>query len=74
MTKVFITADIPAGLEQAWLQHVRNFDVAHPGCHFEIAQDAPNMTIMEAVEKLRIYPGLTFAEVFERGPDKGGKS
>ena len=27
---------IPEALTKAWLQHVRDFDIAHPGCHFDM--------------------------------------
>lgn len=65
-SKIFITAEIPQELEQKWLQHVRDFDVSHPGCHFEVAMDRPDINIMEAVKKLQVDPALTFAQIFER--------
>jgi hypothetical protein len=65
-TKIFAIAHIPPGLEQAWLQHMRDFDVKHPGCHFEIALEAPDLSLAEAVEKLRVDPALTFSQIFER--------
>ena len=65
--KLFTIAHIPSEFEQAWLQHLRDFDVAHPGCHFEVAADAPpDSTIAEMVEMLRINPALTFTEILER--------
>jgi hypothetical protein len=66
LTKIFITAHIPSGLEQAWLQHVRDFDTAHKGCHFEIPIEAPDISLREALEKLRVDPALTFTKIFER--------
>lgn len=33
--KIFTVAHVPPALEQAWLQHLRDFDTAHAGCHFE---------------------------------------
>jgi hypothetical protein len=65
-TKTFIIAHVPAGLEQAFIQHVRDFDVAHPGCHFEIGLESPDLSLVEAIEMLRINPGLTLADVFTR--------
>lgn len=65
-TKVFITAYIPPELEQAWLQHVRNFDMDHKGCHFEVAMDAPDITLAEAVERLKVEPDLNFTQIYER--------
>jgi hypothetical protein len=65
-TKTFLIAHVPAGLEKAFIQHVRDFDVAHPGCHFEIGLESPDVSLAEAVEMLRINPGLTMSDVFER--------
>jgi len=67
MTKVFTIATMPQELAQAWLQHLRDFDVAHPGCHFEVGvEPPPDVTIAEAVEALQVDPALTFTQVFER--------
>jgi hypothetical protein len=66
MTKTFIIAYVPEGLEKAFVQHVRDFDVAHPGCHFEIGLESPDVSLAEAVEILRVKPGLTFSEIFKR--------
>jgi hypothetical protein len=70
MTKTFIIAHIPPELEKAFMQHVRDFDVAHPGCHFEIGLEAPNASLADAIEILRVEPGLTFTEIFERATKK----
>jgi hypothetical protein len=69
-TKTFIIAYIPTGLEKAFVQHVRDFDVAHPGCHFEIGVEAPHASLAEMVDMLRIDPALTFTDVFERARKK----
>lgn len=61
--KVFTLAHLPEALVQAWLRHMRDFDTAHPGCHFEVMADAPGMSIGEMVEKLRVEPALTFTEI-----------
>ncbi len=66
MIKVFTVAHVPAELEQAWLQHLRDFDVANPGCHFEVGVDGPEEPIAEMVEHLRVDPSLTFGAIFER--------
>lgn len=65
-TKIFTVAHLMPGLEQAWLQHLRDFDVAHPGCHFEVAADAPDKTLAEMVELLRVNPELTFQQIMRR--------
>ena len=63
--KVFIRATVPADKVQALLQHVRDFDVANAGCHFEIGADV-DRPLAEIVEMLKVNPGLTFTQVFER--------
>ena len=63
MAKVFTIAHVPDELAQAWLQHLRDFDVAHPGCHFEVMQET-DVSLREAVEMLKVEPGLTFTEIF----------
>jgi hypothetical protein len=45
-TKVCIVARVPTELVQDLMQHVRDFDKAHAGCHFEIYA-ATNMTMEE---------------------------
>jgi hypothetical protein len=64
--KIFTISHVPEELLQAWLQHLRDFDTAHPGCHFEVAIDAPDMPIEGIVELLKINPALDFQAVFER--------
>jgi len=65
-TKIFTIAEVPHGLEQAWLQHLRDFDTAHPDCHFVVAADALTHSMAEMVDMLKIEPGLTFQQIFER--------
>jgi hypothetical protein len=69
MVKIFTRAHMPAELQQAWLQHLRDFDTAHPGCHFEVMADAPQTSMRAALEAIRVNPALTFEQIFER---KGG--
>jgi hypothetical protein len=64
--KIFVIAHLPDQLQKAFTQHVRDFDVANPGCHFEIALDGPNMTVIEMVDAIRLNPALSFAAIFER--------
>jgi len=64
--KIFTVADVPDELSQAWLQHLREFDDAHPGCHFQVAADAPELPMAKIIEMLQINPGLDFQAVFER--------
>jgi hypothetical protein len=65
--KIFTTAHIPEELQQAWLQHLRDFDTAHPGCHFEVALDAPDASLIDMLRALRVNPELTFQQIIERG-------
>lgn len=64
--KLFIRVHVPAGLANAFVQHMRDFDTAHPDCHFEIAADLPDIPLAEAVEMVRVNPALTFVDVFKR--------
>jgi hypothetical protein len=64
--KIFTVAHVPPALQQAWLQHLRDFDTAHPGCHFEVGIDGPEVTLEEMVDRLQVNPGLTFHEIFDR--------
>lgn len=64
--KVFTVAHIPDDLQQKWLQHLRDFDTAHPGCHFEVGIEAPDVSITKVVERMRVEPELTFTQIFER--------
>jgi hypothetical protein len=58
MTKIVTVAHIPEALEGQWLQHVRDFDVAHPGCHFEVLADSP-LTVAEITDMFKgITPGF----------------
>jgi hypothetical protein len=44
IVKILLTADIPEVLEFEWLKHVREFDVDHPGCLFQIVGDTAQST------------------------------
>jgi hypothetical protein len=65
--KVFTIAQVPEALQQAWLQHLRDFDTAHPGCHFEVLIDAPETSLTEMIEALRVNPALTVEQIIKRG-------
>lgn len=65
MAVIFTRAHLPEELTQAWLQHLRDFDVAHPDCHFEVAVDfSKGVTLTEAVERLKVEPELRFVDIF----------
>ena len=64
--KIFTVADVRNELVNDWLQHLRDFDAAHPGCHFEVLAEAPEMSLMQMIEVLRVNPDLPITEVFKR--------
>ena len=71
MTKVFTIAHMPQELAQAWLQHLRDFDTAHPECHFEVAvEPPPDVPLAQMISALRVDPALTFTAIFGRGKEK----
>ena len=66
--KVFMLAHLPADQANAFMQHIRDFDTAHPDCHFEIAADVPDTPLAEVLEMLRVNPAMTFTDVYGRKP------
>jgi hypothetical protein len=65
-TIIYTRAHVPPELQQAWLQHLRDFDSAHPGCHFEVGVDGPEEPFADMIKKLTIEPHLNFTKIFER--------
>jgi len=58
--KIATVAHVPPELVKAWLQHLRNFDVAHPGCHFQTMVDIDEVPD-DVLDMLRgIEPPLQF--------------
>ena len=68
--KIFTIAEVPRGLELAWLQHLRDFDTANPECHFVVCEDVPDATMAEITEMIKVEPSLTFTEIFKRQSSK----
>jgi hypothetical protein len=65
--KILAQCDVPDELVNAWLQHLRDFDTAHPGCHFEVMlQTGRTVPVREMIDCLKIDPALTIEEIFER--------
>lgn len=56
--KLFTIAHVPQELANAWLQHMRDFDTANPGCHFEVGSDCPDLTVQELLQIVRLNPEL----------------
>ena len=67
-TTIFTRATVPDGLSQKWLQHLRDFDAANPGCHFEVFVDTPDRSMDEVIKLVQVEPGLNFTRIFERKP------
>ena len=66
-SKIITQAEIPSELEQAWLQHLRDFDAAHPGCHFQVLMDSPEQSIEEMEAKFRaVRPTFRFLKVYHQ--------
>jgi hypothetical protein len=64
--KIFTVANVPDGLQQKWLQHLRDFDVANPGCHFEVIADVhPDTPLEEVIEMLSLNPALSQISVID---------
>lgn len=73
MSKIFTCAHLPPQLEQQWLQHLRDFDNTHPGCHFEVWVESPEVSMADAIKMLKVEPGLTFTKIFERAKSEPQK-
>lgn len=64
--KITTTAEVPVEFADAWLQHLRDFDVAHPGCHFKVDALAPEMTLMEVKRMMDIDPPLDNIDIHKK--------
>jgi len=64
--KIYTISHVPEELQQKWLQHLRDFDAAHPGCHFQVFADAPDVASDDVIKMMVINPDLTFQQFFER--------
>lgn len=58
MATIHTKAVIPDELQQAWLQHLRDFDTAHPGCHFEVVAESESKTVGDLMRAVDIHPPL----------------
>lgn len=63
MSSILTLAHVPGDLHNAWLQHLRDFDTAHPGCHFSVIVDGGTKSVMEMVKTLNIKPPFDFMTV-----------
>jgi hypothetical protein len=64
--KILAQCDVPDELANAWMQHLRDFDAAHPGCHFEVMlETTAAVPVREMVKMLQIAPCLSILEIYE---------
>ena len=58
MAVIYTKAIVPDDMQQAWLQHLRDFDVAHTGCHFEVVMESETKTVGDLMRSVDIHPPL----------------
>lgn len=68
--KIHTIATVPDGLEQAWLQHLRDFDTAHPECHFAVVLEGETKTIADVMKAVKVDPPFAH-QLFIRKPEDG---
>lgn len=68
ISKIHCVAHVPPELRKAWLQHLRDFDIAHPGCHFEVSIWAPEDSVEEMIDTLSLDPDLPIKHVIPFKP------
>jgi hypothetical protein len=64
--KLFTVAHVPEALQQKWLQHLRDFDIANPGCHFQVAIEGPEVDFADAMKLVTVNPKLNFTKIWSR--------
>jgi hypothetical protein len=69
MRKIFTIAEVPDDLDAAWLQHLRDFDTAHPDCHFQVISESDADSTMDELQAkfASISPSFPFQRIFKRG-------
>jgi hypothetical protein len=64
--KILAQCDVPDELANAWLQHLRDFDAAHPGCHFEVMMTNDAIVpVADMIELLKVNPPIPLRAVYE---------
>jgi hypothetical protein len=58
MAVIHTKAILPDEMVQAWLQHLRDFDTAHPGSHFEVTAESEGKTVGDLMRSVDIHPPL----------------
>lgn len=65
MIVIFTIAHMPdEETGKRWLQHMRDFDTANDGCHFQVLANAPDLNLDQVKEMLNISPGFDLRSVF----------
>lgn len=64
--RMSVLAEIPDRYAEEWLLHMRAFDLAHLGCHFQLVADAPNLSTESVAEMLKRTPGFDSVVVVPR--------
>jgi len=67
--KIVVIAEVPDELFKSLMQHIRNFDIANPGCKFQMIVNAPDKSTMDITQMLEIQPPLT---ITVEGQERGG--
>jgi len=64
--KFSIQADIPDALGKVFLQHLRDFDVGHDGCHFQMMISAPELSEREVNDMFDVVPPFPFMQAMRK--------
>lgn len=67
--KITTVAEIPEGMAHKWLQHLRDFDTAHPGCIFRIVIADDDSTTDDILKVLDVDPPLPHVTILK--PSQG---
>jgi hypothetical protein len=60
-------AKIPDDLAKEWLQHLRDFDTKHAGCHFEVMMQTGRVVpVMDMLRALEVNPKLSVMAAFKK--------
>jgi hypothetical protein len=64
--KIVTIVELPHDLIQSWLQHVRDFDIAHPSkCEFSAIAHAPDMSVKELNDMINTSPPFAIRKILE---------
>jgi hypothetical protein len=69
MAQIYTIAHLPDELVQKWLQHLRDFDTTHPGCHFEVVAEGEGKTVSDVLRAIDLNPNLDWQLILRRKPE-----